>query len=52
MKNRLRSFLMISRRSSAYSSIIRKASFERGGVESGSSLSGRGSSGGFMSQPS
>lgn len=49
LRNLRRSFLMISRRSSAYSSMIRHASCERVGFDGGSS--GRGSSGGgFMAQ--
>jgi len=39
---------MISSRSFAYSSMIRRASSGRDSLGSGSSLSGRGSSGGFL----
>jgi len=47
---RRRSFLMISRRALAYSSMIRRASSEREGLGLGSSLLGAGSSGWFMAQ--
>ena len=46
---RLRSFLMISRISFAYSSMILRSSSERVGLGFGASLSGPGLSGWFMS---